>query len=329
MLIAGDIGGTKTLLALFEPGTGPRKPLHEVQYPSARFDSLEAVVRQFLAETGARPTHGCWDVAGPVLGGRAKLTNLPWDVSEEGLRRNLGLQDAWLLNDLKAIAYAVPLLGDADLHVLNAGKPQPQGPIGVVAPGTGLGEAFLIHDGRRYIACPSEGGHASFSPADERQARLWRHLNRIHGHVSFERVCSGMAIPGIYEFLKADGAAVEPDGFAAKLAQADDRTPLILEAALKRPGVNPLADATLATFIAILGNACGNLAVRLIATGGIYLSGGLPPRMLDRLGDGAFMDAFRNKGRFAGLMADIPVKVVTANPALMGAAAYGLDRMGG
>jgi glucokinase len=327
MLLAGDIGGTKTLLGLYIPESGARQPIAQAEFHSANYPGLEEMVREFLTQINRTVEYACFDVAGPVIGGRAHLTNLPWSLSEEALRRDLGLKGVVLLNDLKAIAYAVPHLQPADIHTLNPGKPDPHGAIAVIAPGTGLGEAFLVWTGTEYIACSSEGGHANFGPADETQAELWRHMSKEYGHVSYERVCSGQGLPNIYDFLRDTAYAQEPPGFAAKLAAAPDRTPLIVQAALEDPGANPLCAATLEIFFSILGAEAGNLALKVLATGGVYLAGGIPKRILPLLEDGRFMQAFINKGRFADLLSDIPVHAVVSRVALVGAAHYGLDHL--
>jgi glucokinase len=329
MLIAGDIGGTKTLLALYAPEQGPRKPLKERLFHSADFASLDDVVRAFLVESGAKATAACFDVAGPVVQGRARLTNLPWVMEEGAMQLALGLGRVSLLNDLKAVAYAVPRLGSEDLVVLNAGKPEPHGQIAVVAPGTGLGEAFLVWDGTRYIAGASEGGHADFGPDDALQGELWGWLLRKFGHVSVERVCSGIGIPNIYDFLRESGFAPEVPEFAAGLAGASDRTPVIMEAAERRAADNKLVMKTLEMFVDILAAEAGNVALRLLASGGVYLAGGIPPRVLPPLRTGRFMEVFSRKGRMGELLRDIPVKVVTSNAALLGAAMYGLDALEG
>ncbi len=202
MLVAGDIGGTKTLLGLYHPEKGPRQPLARAEFRSGEFPNLEAVVHKFLGQIKESATYGCFDVAGPVIEGHAKLTNLPWALSEDSLANNLGLKKVVLLNDLRAVAHAVPHLQAADIHTINPGKKKINGTMAVVAPGTGLGEAFLIWNGTEYIACSSEGGHADFSPSNDIQADLWRHLNKKFGHVSYERVCSGQGLPNIYEFLR-------------------------------------------------------------------------------------------------------------------------------
>jgi len=327
MLLAGDIGGTKTLLGLYKPETGVRQPITQAEFPSAKYPGLEEIVREFLAQINQTVAYACFDVAGPVIGGRAHLTNLPWSLSEEELRRDLGLKGVALLNDLKAIAYAVPHLQPADLYTLNPGNPVPHGAIAVIAPGTGLGEAFLVWSGTEYIACSSEGGHANFGPTDETQAELWRHVSKQYGHVSYERVCSGQGLPNVYDFLRDTGYAQEPPEFAAKLAAAPDRTPLIVAAALEDPGANPLGAATLDIVVSILGTEAGNLALKVLATGGVYLAGGIPKRILPHLEDGRFMRAFASKGRFTDLLNNIPVHAVVSRVALVGAAQYGLDHL--
>ncbi len=327
MLIAGDIGGTKTLLGLYTPKAGARAPLAQKEYHSAAFPDLEHMIRAFLEETEQRPQSACFDVAGPVTGGRAKLTNLPWLLDEAKLAQAFGLRRAILINDLKAVAYAVPLLQPDELHVVNPGRAEPNGTVAVVAPGTGLGEAFLIWDGSRYVACSSEGGHADFAPADALQAALWQYLAARLGHVSCERVCSGSGIPNLYEFLRDAGHAPERPDLAARLAATHDRTPLIVGAALHGTP-DPLSAAALDLFVAILGAEAGNLALKVLATGGVYLAGGMALRVGNRLDEPRFMQAFAGKGRFADLLSAVPVNVVLATgAALLGAAQYGLDRL--
>jgi glucokinase len=327
MLIAGDIGGTKTILALYRPESGARAPVAEAEFASADYRGLEPIVAAFLARSNQRAEVACFDVAGPVIGGRAYLTNLPWIVEEAALQRSLGLRRVTLLNDLKAVAYAAPRLLPMERRTINAGAPERNGPLAIIAPGTGLGEAFLIWDGLDYIACASEGGHASFAPADDRQSDMRRFLAKSFGHVSFERVCSGQGIANIYDFLRDANPGAEPPGFAARLALEEDRTPLIAEAAQQDPAGHPLCAQTLEMFVSVLGQEAGNLALKVLATGGVYLAGGIPPRLLPNLTDGRFMHAFSAKGRFGELLRAIPVHVVTAQAALLGAALYGLDEM--
>jgi glucokinase len=328
MLLAGDIGGTKTDLAIFSPGRCPREPFARERFASDDYSCLEELAGAFLAKTNFPVQHACFAVAGPVTGGHAKLTNLPWVLAEEELRDILQLHSVRLLNDLEATAYAVPFLRAGELHTLHEGAAAPGGAIGVIAPGTGLGEAFLTWDGAAYRAHPSEGGHCDFAPLDERQAGLLRFLQDRFGHVSYERVCSGVGIPNIYDYLRESGYAPELPRVAARLASAQDRTPAILEFALDPQWPCPLCAATLETFVAVLGAEAGNLALKVLATGGIYLAGGIPPRIVPSLTSGPFLQALRRKGRFTEVLGSMPVHVVLHQVALMGAAAYGLQAAG-
>jgi glucokinase len=324
MLLAGDIGGTKADLAVYSAEKGPRSPLARARFHSADYPGLEALAREFLAQVKLSVSHACFGVPGPVVGGTARLTNLPWVVEETALREALTLQAVRLLNDLEAIANAVPHLLPSERHTLSGGAPVTGGAIAVIAPGTGLGEAFLTWEGTDYHAHPSEGGHADFAPTSPAEIELLRYLRVQFGHVSCERVCSGSGIPDLYDYLKHSGAAVESPEVAARLAAAEDRTPLILQAALDSQRSCPLCAATLRLFVSILGAEAGNPALKVLATGGVYLGGGIPPRILPALADGLFLEAFRRKGRLGELLARLPVHVITSRVALIGAASYGL-----
>jgi glucokinase len=321
MILAGDIGGTKTNLALFAHDSGPHQPLAEATFVSRNYTSLEAVIEEFLA---AHPTNiegAAFGVAGPVVGGRASITNLPWVIEVESLRTTLSVARVALLNDLQSIANAVPILEDDDVAVLNAGAPVTGGAIGVIAPGTGLGEALLTWDGQRYHAYPSEGGHASFAPTNADEIALLSYLLERIGHVSYERVCSGIGIPNLYAYFRDQVYAGGNGTIAAQIAAASDPTPIIINTALDPAQPCPACSATLAQFVRILGAEAGNLALKVLATGGIYIGGGIPPRILDALRRPDFISAFCNKGRFGTLLATIPIKVIL-NPktALFGAA---------
>lgn len=325
MLLAGDIGGTKTKLAIFSPETGPQVPLAEAAFLSTHYPSLEAIVREFLAEVDLKPERASFGVAGPVVAGQATITNLPWVMNETQLEATLGLSPVHLLNDLSAIAHGVLWLESDQIHTLNQGLAVPGGAIAVIAPGTGLGEAFLTWDGSRYLAHASEGGHTDFAPTNSFEVGLLRYLQKRFEHVSYERVCSGRGIPNIYAYLKEIGYAEEPGWLAEQLAGAEDPTPVIVSAALDDERPCQLAIATLDAFVSILGTEAGNMALKVLATGGIYLGGGIPPRILTALESERFMQAFQRKGRLSNLLSRVPVRVIL-NPevALLGAACFGL-----
>jgi glucokinase len=328
LLLAGDVGGTKTDLGIYSLDGGPRAPLCRGEFPSGRYPSLAVMVRDFLATVDHEVDQGCFAVAGPVIRGGAKLTSLSWVLEETGLARELGLSSVDLLNDVEAIARAVPALRPDDLVALNRGEPVPGGAIAVIAPGTGLGEAFLTWDGARYQAHPSEGGHADFAPATALQTDLLAYLASRVGHVSVERVCSGGAgIPNLYSYLRDGGRVAESPVIAQALAGAADRGRLIGNAALRGQRPDALCAATLELFVAILAAEAGNLALKVLATGGLYVAGGIAPRLLPLLKSPRFMEAFVRKGRVGELMSRVPVHVIMRRAALPGAATRGLELM--
>jgi len=329
LLLAGDIGGTKTTLAVFSPEAGARQPLAEATFPSGDADSLESIALAFFDQLKLdldEVDRACFGVAGPVVDGTCKITNLPWEMSETQLAARLDLKQAKLLNDLVAIAHCIPILEGDDLYTLNRGERDPEGNIAILAPGTGLGEAFLVWDGTRYLPLASEGGHADFAPINAVQLGLLRYLQERFEHVSSERVCSGMGVPNIFAYLKDSRYSEEPEWLKQKLAQAEDPTPVIINTALEDPLSSELCDATLDVFISIIGAEAGNLALTVMSTGGVYLGGGIPRRILPALETVTFMQSFQRKGRLSNLMARMPIHVIM-NPkaALLGAARYGLS----
>jgi glucokinase len=325
MILAGDIGGTKTILALFSWGAGAHAPMAESVFPSAGYPSLETIIGEFLAANPAPIEAACFGVAGPVVAGRASVTNLPWVIDAAAIRERMGFGAVHLLNDLEAIAHAVRILEAEDIATLNEGAAVPGGAVGVIAPGTGLGEAFLTWSGARYVAHPSEGGHASFAPNSEGEVELLRYLQAKIGHVSYERVCSGLGLPNIYGYFRDRVFERETPAVAEALAGAADHTPVIVRFALDDAAPCPVCRATVEAFVGILGAEAGNLALKVLATGGVYIGGGIPPRILGLLRHPRFLAAFREKGRMRDLLSGVPVHVIL-NPkaALLGAASFAL-----
>lgn len=325
-VLAGDIGGTKTNLAVFTSESGLRTPLAEATFQSGDYPSLEALVLKFFSQVRTKVDHASFGVAGPVVNGHAKITNLPWVMDEAKLADTLDLSSVHLLNDLLAYAYAVPFLSEKDLHVLNKGRMVSGGAIAVVAPGTGLGEAYLTWDGTAYRAYPSEGGHTEFAPSNALEDGLLQYLRERFEHVSYERVCSGSGLLNLYAYLRDSRYAEEPDWLAEQLVSAHDRAPVIVQAALDKKRPCKLCQTVLNTFVDIMGAEAGNMALKVMASGGVYLGGGIPPRILSVLQSGPFMEAFKHKGRMSKLMEDIPVRVIL-NPkvALLGAACHGME----
>jgi glucokinase len=326
-ILAGDLGGTKTILAVFSTEKGTGSPLAEATFHSRDYDNIESIIHAFLAGRKHQVDAAFLGVAGPVVDGRAKITNLDWQLTEEHIKSQCNLSRVVLMNDLVSTANAIPYLQAGDLYTINEGKPVAGGAMAVIAPGTGLGEAFLVKAGGRYRAYPSEGGHADFAPTTSTEQELLVFLQQRLGHVSYEQVCSGMGLPNIYDFYKRRGAAPAEAWIVEQLAAADDPTPVIVNGAFASETPCALCRTALRTFVAILGAEAGNLALKVLATGGVYLAGGIPPRILKALAEkNGFMGSFTGKGRMSELLADIPVRVIT-NPkaALLGAAACGLQ----
>ena len=330
LLLAGDVGGTKTDLAVVSAAGGPRDILVERRYPTAAYSGLAQMAQEFLGEAGLRVQAMCVDVAGPVSDGQARLTNVDWRLDERSLAAELGLERAWLINDLVAIASAIPLLRPEETEQVKRGERRPTDPIAVLAPGTGLGEAFLTREAGAdagvptgYIPHASEGQHAAFAPTSELEVELLRTLWRRFDHVSFERVASGVGIPNVYEFLRDERGMAESSDLARRLAETDDRTYPIVQAALGGDP-DPLARATVTLFLRILGGEAGNLTLKVLATGGVYLAGGIAQALSSELASDAFLAAFVNAGRFGAMLERVPVYVVRGEVALLGVACEGL-----
>jgi glucokinase len=327
MLIAGDIGGTKTDLAIYSLESGPHKPLAETEVHSADYASLQEMVREFLAQVKMSVDVASFDVAGPVINGHVKTTNLPWVLDESTLASDLNLKAAHLMNDLEAVARAVPALRAEDMITINKCEPVLGGPIAVIAPGTGLGESFLTWNGSQYVAHGSEGGHSDFAPTDELQMRLLRYLLPRFGHVGVERVCSGIGVPNLYEFLRDEEKIAERPEVAQLISSAKDHTKVIVDAAFDPENSCELCMATVELLALILASEAGNLALKVLATGGVYMAGGIALHLVKLLQQPQFVQTFTRKGRFKELMERMPIHIITTRAALVGAAAFGLQSL--
>jgi glucokinase len=318
IVLAGDIGGTKTNLGLFSVGAERPQLLVTNSYSSSDAKDLNEMIADFIATNPARIQSACFGIAGPVLNGKCKVTNLAWEASEEEVRNRFRWENVRLINDLSATAYSISLLEDSELATLNAGPGDEDGPVGILAPGTGLGTALMHRIDGRMFPISSEGGHVDFAPRDDQQVELWKHLRSTHEHISIERVASGPGIYTIYLWLKEYRQHSEPKWLMEKI-KGKDPSAAICEAALIEK--EPLCVETLDIFVSVLGSAAGNLALTGMTTGGIYLGGGIPPRILPKLREGGFMKAFVDKGRFGELLSAMPVHVILTNmAALYGAA---------
>jgi glucokinase len=318
-VLAGDIGGTKTNLGLFLKGQGCPVPKVIETFSSQDAPALEHLIRQFLEIHPVPITHACFGIAGPVVSGESKTTNLPWRISEDRIKEQFNLKVVKLVNDLVATAMAIPLMNKEDLYSLNPAASKKGESIALIAPGTGLGQALLTYQNGRHVPLPSEGGHADFAPNTEAEMKLWHYLHQHFGHVSIERVVSGAGLVNIYNWLKASGRFREPEWLRQNLKQMDPAQ-AITEAALT--GKNAACVQALNTFVSIFGAAAGNFALTGAAMGGVYLGGGISPKILPKLTEGIFMEAFINKGRFKTFLEQVPVKVVLNDKAALIGAAY-------
>jgi glucokinase len=318
VILAGDIGGTKTLLAVFEPGA--RTPAFEETYPSGEHATFDLILDAFVARHAPRVDSACLGIAGPVKRGRSQATNLPWvvDAAEVAQKLGIDIQGAQLINDVEANAWGIGALGPDDLASLNAGAPDASGNEAIIAAGTGLGEAGLYWDGRSHRPFATEGGHADFAPRDELEVELLRYLVARYGRISVERLTSGPGLVNIYEFLRDTGRGEEPAWLKEQMI-VGERGRAISAAAKEQ--TSPLCVQALDMFMSIYGAEAGNLALKLMSTAGLYVGGGIAPKNLWKIQDGTFMKAFVAKGRMQPLLEAMPVQVIlNQRTALLGAA---------
>jgi glucokinase len=319
MILAGDVGGTKTSLALYRREARGLLRNRMATYGSRQHAGLDSILRDFLSGGGS-VERACIGVAGPVEDGRCRLTNLDWEVDEASLRRTLGVREAYLVNDLQATASSLPFLQESDRAVIKAGVADPRGNMAVLAAGTGLGEGFLVGSAAGYIPLASEGGHVDFAPRDERETRLLAVLRAKYGHVSVERILSGPGLYDVYRFLRDVEGMAEDPGISADVDGGEPQRAIVRHGLAGGPGA---CAETVRVFCSLYGAEAGNLALQYLATGGVYLGGGIAPAILPALRRGEFLSAFHDKGRMRNLLSRVPV-VVILDPAapLLGAAAY-------
>ena len=320
MILAGDIGGTSARLAYFELAAGRLELVRMQKYANHEYRGLDEILRALVAEHGLPIEHAAFGIAGPVHHGHVTTPNLPWTVEQSALAQALGIESVWLLNDLEANTYGIALLGAADFGPLNIGVAEARGNIAVISAGTGLGEAGAVWDGAGLRPFAGEGGHADFAARNASEAELLLYLGKRFSHVSWERVVSGPGLQNIYEFLRDSGRGTE-QAWVRKRMQDGDPPAVIAEAAVS--GRCLLSAQALDLFVSLYGAEAGNLALKVKATGGVYLGGGIAPKIIERLKTPTFMQAFTAKGRMRELVERIPVRVIlNEDTALLGAARY-------
>jgi glucokinase len=319
MILAGDVGGTKVHLALYDFINGKLEYSRDERYPAKDYSGLEEIVKEFLGAFTV--TAACFGVPGPVRDGRLRLTNLPWTLDSRELSLNLGINHVFLINDLEANGYGVAELSADQIYTLSEGDASQIGNRALIAAGTGLGEALLIWNGHSHTPYPSEGGHADYAPRNEDEIDLLRFLKqKYNGRISQERVVSGQGLSNIYEFLREVRGIDEPVWLAERLA-AEDPNAVITELALAAK--SEICEKAMDIFVSAYGAEAGNLALKLLSVGGVYIGGGIAPRILEKLKDGRFMKAFTDKGRLSQLLINMPVRIILeSRAALLGAAAY-------
>jgi glucokinase len=325
MILAGDVGGTKVHLALYDFAAGKLVPVRDHKFPAAGYKCLDDVVKEFLPDAGekAKIAAACFGCPGPVRDGRLKLTNLPWTLDEHDLQRSLGMKHIFLINDLEANGYGIPELAEDKIFTLHEGDATSVGHRGLVSAGTGLGECLLIWDDklRRHQPIPSEGGHCDFAARNEREVRLLNYLRAtLKGRVSFERVVSGLGIKNVYAFLRDSEKMEEPAWLRERMAGED---PNVVISECGEDGSSEICTETLSMFVSAYGAETGNVALKVLAMGGMYLGGGIAPKILKTMQKGDFVQAYLDKGRMSPLLKTIPVRIILDETcALLGAAAY-------
>jgi glucokinase len=320
MILAGDVGGTKVDLALYDFIDGKLTSTREKVYPAKEFSGLEVIVKEFLGSD--KPTAACFGVPGPVREGRLRLTNLPWTLDSQELAKDLNIDHVFLINDLEANGYGIAELTDKQIFTLSEGDANQTGNRALIAAGTGLGECFLVWNGRSHTPYPSEGGHCDYAPRNEDEIDLLRFLKqKYNGRVSFERIVSGTGLTNVYEFLREVRGVEEPAWLAQRIAAAPDPNAVITELALAAR--SEICEKAMDMFVSAYGAEAGNLALKMLSVGGLYVGGGIAPRIVEKLKDGTFMKAFTDKGRLSQLLINTPVRIILEpRAALIGAAAH-------
>lgn len=322
-ILAGDVGGTKILLAILTVEESELKLIEEERLDTGSYDELLSAVRSFSSKHLDEIEGACFAVAGPVVGDQLAGPNLDWSVDANSFIEEISIPRTVIINDLTAVAYGIDLLTEDDVEILQNGEGDPEGPIALIGAGTGLGEAFLTWDGEGYSAHASEGGNSDFAPRTTRESDLLSHLRKQHDHVSYERVVSGPGLVSIYRYLTDTGSATESPQIAKEMTQ-DDPAGVISRHALAHD--DDACESALDLFVSAYGAEAGNLALKILATGGVYVAGGIAPQIIEKLQDGTFMSAFRDKGWHSDLLGEIPVAVIL-NPriSLLGAASVAIE----
>ncbi len=324
-LLAADIGGTKCDLAIFDLSQKQEAaPVCRIRYRNREFQSFDGILSDFLSNTET-PEYGCFGVAAVVYQGTAPLTNSNWTISQNELEQSFGLKEICLINDLTALCSALPFLPHNSLHTIQQGAVQENGVRAVIAPGTGLGEGFLVEHNSLFFPQGSEGGHCDFAPLNYEQTELLGYMRNRHAAVSYELLCSGVGIPNIFDYLVASGGDGHQDQID-RINLAHDRTPQIITGATKKSPC-PLCRKTLSLFLEILGAEAGNLSLKLYPTAGLFIGGGILPRIADKISFTPFLDAFRKKEKMHSLMKRFPIHLIMKkDAALLGALCYGRQR---